>query len=122
MDIEINKEYLWTDSKVVLALIDAELLQGASDSIIKLVQAKHFKEELGKLKQKARSLSKASALCSLDPFIDGKGIIRVGRRIRRSELNEEYVHLIVFPKKSKVTELIVKWCHLKAAHLVETLL
>ena len=52
-----------------------ELLQEASDSIIKLVQAKHFKDELGKLKQKERSLSKASALCSLDPFVDGKGII-----------------------------------------------
>ena len=45
------------------ALINAELLQEASDSIIKLVQAKHFKNELGKLKQKERSLSKASALC-----------------------------------------------------------
>ena len=45
------------------ALIIAELLQEASDSIIKLVQAKHFKNELGKLKQKERSLSKASALC-----------------------------------------------------------
>ena len=49
-------------------------------------------------------------------FIDGKGIIRVGGRIRRSELNEEYMHPIILPKKSKVTELVVKWCHLKAAH------
>ena len=93
-----------------------QLLQETSESIIKLVQAKHFKDELGKLKQKERSLSKASTLCSLDPFIDGKGIIRVGGRIRRSALNEEYMHPIILPKKSKVTELIVKWCHLKAAH------
>ena len=50
------------------------------------------------------------------PFIDGKSIIRVGGRIRRSGLNEEYMHPIILPKKSKVTELIVKWCHLKAAH------
>ena len=99
-----------------IPLIDVELLQEASDSIIKLVQAKHFKDELGKLKQKERSLSKASALCSLDPFIDGKGILRVRGRIRRSGLNEEYMHPIILPEKSKVTELIVKWCHLKAAH------
>ena len=56
--------------------IDVKLLQGASNSIVKLVQAKHFKdkvkhlEKFGKVKQKERSLSRASALCSLDPFID----------------------------------------------------
>ena len=31
-------------------------------------------------------------------------------------MNEEYMHPIILTKKSKVTELIVKWCHLKAAH------
>ena len=61
-----------------------QLLQETSESIIKLVQAKHFKDELGKLKQKERSLRKARASCSLDPFKDGKIIIRVGGQIRRS--------------------------------------
>ena len=60
-----------------ISLIDVELLQEASDSIIKLAQPKHFKDELGKLKQKESSLSKASALCFLDLFIDAKSILRV---------------------------------------------
>ena len=89
------------------------MLQEANDSIIKLVQAKHFKDEFDKLEQKERRLSKASALCSLDPFIDGKGILRVGGQIVRSGLNQEFMHPIIIPKKSKV---IAKWCHLKAAH------
>ena len=55
-------------------------------------------------------------MCSLDLFIDGKDIIRVSWRIGRSGLNEGYIHPIILPKKSKVTELIVKWYHLKAAH------
>ena len=42
--------------------MDVKLLQEARDSIVKLVQAIHFKDEFGKLKQKERSLSKASAL------------------------------------------------------------
>ena len=96
-----------------IPLIDVGLLQEASDGIIKLGQAKHFKNELGKLKQKERNLSKASALCFFDPFIEGKGLLRVDRR---SGLNEEYMLPIILPKKLKVTELIVKWCHLKAAH------
>ena len=31
-------------------------------------------------------------------------------------MNEEYMHPIILPKKSKLTELIVKWCRLKIAH------
>ena len=41
-----------------IPLLDAELLLEESDSIMKLVQAEHFKDELGKLKQKERTLSK----------------------------------------------------------------
>ena len=110
-----QKKAILTSNIESTALIDVELLQEASESI-KLVQAKHFKDEFGKLKQKERSLSKESALCPLDPFIDGKDIIRVGGQIRRSVLNEEYMHPIILPKKSKVAKLIVKWCHLKATH------
>ena len=102
-----QRKAILTSNMESTALIDVELLQEASDRIIKLVQAKHFKGELGKLKQKERSLAKTRTLCSLDPFIDGKGIIRVGGRIRSSGLNGEYMHPIILPKKSKVTELIV---------------
>ena len=42
--------------------------------------------------------------------------MRVGGQIRRSGLNEVCVHPIILPKKLKVTELIVKWCYLKASH------
>ena len=45
-----------------IPLIYVKLLQEASNSIIKLVQAKHFNDELSKLKQKERSLSKASCV------------------------------------------------------------
>ena len=42
--------------------------------------------------------------------------MRVGARIRRLGLNEEYINPIILPKRSKVTKLIIKWCHLKAEH------
>ena len=81
-----------------------------------MVHAKDFKNELCMLKQKERSLSKASALRSFDPFIGGKGTCRDGGQIRRLGLNKEYMDSVILPKKSKVTALIVKCCHLKAAH------
>ena len=55
-------------------------------------------------------------MCSPDSFIDGKGMLRVGGQIRRSGLNEEYMHPIILPKKAKITKLIAKRRHLKATH------
>ena len=49
-------------------------------------------------------------------FIDGKGSLRIGGWIRRLGLNEKYIHLIISPRESNVTVLIVKWCHLKVAN------
>ena len=52
------KRAILTSNMESTVLIDVELLQEASDNIIKLVQAKNFKDELGKLKQKERNLKK----------------------------------------------------------------
>ena len=52
------KRVILTSNMESTELIDVELLQEASDNIIKLVQAKNFKDELGKLKQKERNLKK----------------------------------------------------------------
>ena len=53
-----------------------ELLQEASNAIIRLVQNKHFRDEV----QKEGSLGKESQLSTLNPFMDEHGIIRVGER------------------------------------------
>ena len=52
------KRAILTSNMESTELIDVELLQEASDNFIKLVQAKNFKDELGKLKQKERNLKK----------------------------------------------------------------
>ena len=98
------------------APVNMEMLQEASNAIIKLVQNKHFKDEVQKIRQKEGSLGKESQLSTLNPFMDKHGIIRVGGRLRRSGLSDECKHPIILPKKSKVTDLIVQWCHYNTAH------
>ena len=88
-----------------------EMLQEASNAIIKLVQNKHFKDEVQKIRQKEGSLGKESQLSTLNPFMDEHVIIRVGGRLRRSGLRHECKLPIILPKTSKVTDLIVQWCH-----------
>ena len=64
-----------------------EMLREASNAIIKLVQNKHFKDEVQKIRQKEGSLDKESQILTLNPFMDKHDIIRVGGRIRRSRLS-----------------------------------
>ena len=98
------------------APVNMEMLQEASNAIIKLVQNKHFKDEVQKIRQKEGSLGKERQLSTLNPFMDKHGIIRVGGRLRRSGVRDEYKHPIILPKESKVTDLIVQWYHYNTAH------
>ena len=52
-----------------------EMLQKATDEIIKLVQNKYFKDEMERMKSKEKNFNKESPLYSLDPFLDECGII-----------------------------------------------
>ena len=56
-----QKKAIITSKMEFTALTNVEFIQEASDNTIKLVQSKHFKDELSKLKQKERSLSRAIA-------------------------------------------------------------
>ena len=57
-----QKKAILTSNVESAALMDVELLQEASDSVIKLLQAKQFKDELGKLKQKERSFKQSKCI------------------------------------------------------------
>ena len=67
--------------------VDIELLEKASIKIIKILQQREFIEEL-KIIKKARkqnpsdndkrTVTKASPIYRLDPFVDDNGVLRVG--------------------------------------------
>ena len=45
------------------------------------------------------SLPSSSKISNLDPFIDENEVLRVGGRIKRSNLNTEYIHPILLSGK-----------------------
>ena len=96
--------------------LNMEMLQEESNANIKLVKNRHFKDEFQKIRQKEGSLGKERQLSTLNPFMCKHGIIRAGGRLRRSRLSDECKNLIILPRESKVTNLIVKWCHYNTAH------
>ena len=62
-----------------------------------------------------KTLMKRSSVYKLDPFIDERGLLTVGGRLRKSNLHFIDVHPILLSKDSCITRLIVEWCHQKTA-------
>ena len=78
--------------------------------IIRSIQRRYFGEELIYL-GKGKCLKSCSSIVKLDPFVDDEGILRVGGKIKRSDLANEIQHPVLLPKSCKIAELIVRWCH-----------
>lgn len=91
-------------------------LQEAETQIIRMVQGQCFRNEVASLKSKEGKVSTTSSIFQLDPFIDEKGLLRVGGRLKRSNLQENNKHPLLLPKTHAVTDAIIHWCHEKVAH------
>lgn len=84
-------------------------LRHAHDVIIKVVQRSTFKEEIDALERS--KVVKKSSLNSLNPFLDSKGLLRVGGRLRNANLAETVKHQLILPKNHPVTVLLIKFYH-----------
>ena len=62
------------------------------------------------------TIQSSSKISNLDPFIEENEVLRVGGRIKRSNLNTEYVHPILLSGEGIVTKLLVKWYHQSDGH------
>ena len=40
----------------------------------------------------------------------------MGGRLKRSPLNELYIHPVLLPKEGYITQLIIQWCHHETRH------
>ena len=96
-------------------LVSLEDIQSAERAIIKSVQEGYFKDEIEALKKKQR-LKASSCIIRLDPFMDSKGLLRVGGRICKSALEKNIQHPILMPRYCRTTQLIIEWCHNQVAH------
>jgi hypothetical protein len=96
--------------------LTSEEIKGAEQCLVRMVQVSEFSGDFKRLKRN-EPVSSNSKLKSLNPFIDDKGIIRVGGRLGNSELDYGAKHPIVLPAKSKFTYLFMLHMHNKFYHL-----
>ncbi len=61
-------------------------------------------------------VSQRSTLVRLDPFVDEKGLLRVGDRIHCADISDPEKHPLILPPNHHVTDLLIQHYHDQVAH------
>ncbi|GFT41839.1 integrase catalytic domain-containing protein [Trichonephila clavipes] len=96
--------------------LTSDEMKEAEIYLMKQVQLSSFYKEIRAM-QNGDDICNKSKILNLSPFLDDKGIIRVGGRLKHSRLPYSSKHPILLPAKSKLTIIIVKYYHEKYFHL-----
>lgn len=102
-------------------------LYHAENKVIIQLQEKFFKEEKETLQEdqsenshipgsKRKQLKFNSPINRLDPFLDDSGVLRVGGRVHRGNFNIKLKHPIIIPRKSNITNLLIRHYHERIRH------
>lgn len=82
-------------------------MDDAMVKIVKTVQKKHFGQEVKELKER-KELAPKHHIKSLDPILDGLGVLRVGGRTKNAQINYDQRHPIIMPYKHNVTDILIR--------------
>jgi hypothetical protein len=105
---------LQKNSRFQGTLLPSELNE-ATLMCVKQAQTDCFMKEKADLMEKGL-LSNKSSLLSLNPFLDGNQLLRVGGRLNNSDLMFDQQHPLILPKGHYITTLIIEDIHKKNLH------
>ncbi|XP_052809621.1 uncharacterized protein LOC128238088 [Mya arenaria] len=87
----------------------------AENFIVRTVQESSYEKEIQLLLSK-RAVPASSSLSTLSPFLDEKGVLRVGGRLTKADVPSNSKQPIIIPKKSHIALLLVRHFHEKVQH------
>lgn len=89
--------------------------------VIRAVQEDGFPDDLKKLTIKGK-VGKRSSILSCNPELDDDGIIRVGGRLKNSNITENQKHPIILPARHPFSLRVARESHIEAMHAPTNLL
>ncbi|UYV74036.1 hypothetical protein LAZ67_11001902 [Cordylochernes scorpioides] len=104
-----------SSDKIKHTELSSNELDNSIRTLIQIIQSSEFKTEIQCFNQ-SKVLPTNSKLLSLNPFIDSSGILRVGGRLRKSNLQFNEKHPIILPHNHFVTKLIVQQFNVEHLH------
>lgn len=118
VDQKLERYSTWSRAQKAIAIVQQKLhrapkldLKTAEQGLIRMIQRERFKVNIAAL-TKSNKLGISSLLLKLNPFLDKKGLPRVGGRLQKSMLLcYEEKHPILLPKSAQLTKLIIRHFH-----------
>ena len=95
--------------------LSVENLARAEETLLRCVQQLHFREEISALEAGKITVKASSKLFKLDPYLCD-GVLRVGGRLSRMAMPEEFKHPAILPKDSHLTRLLLHHIHISVGH------
>ena len=102
-------------SLVTDSLLNIKELDHAQKLLLKLVQNQEFYQEIEVLKKKA-NMPRISRSYGLDPYVGSDGLLRVGGRLWKDELDGNIAHPVLLPKNACISVAIISCCYKNKAH------
>ncbi|XP_018407213.1 PREDICTED: uncharacterized protein LOC108783203 [Cyphomyrmex costatus] len=106
--------FLRRPAGITTHFVSHEETTAALQLMCKVVQQHSFPEEYKALSSN-KSLSTSSGILTLNPFLDD-GLIKVGGRLRHSNLTQDARHPVLLPKNHELSRRIITQAHVKPVH------
>ena len=100
--------------------LTTEELRTVEELWISNAQQAAFSTEI-KLLGKGKPLPRSSRIIAFRPYVDDKGLLRVGGRIGIGRLSFARRHPLILPRDHRVVELLIMYEHLRLLHAGPTL-
>ena len=109
-----------TDTNFLLCTGDTKI---AETALLVMIQHRSFAEEIKYYSCKSHSTRKpnkqmrsTTKLWRLDPYVDKVGILRVGGRLRKSNILDSERHPVILPKSGQIIQRIIEHEHKQVKH------
>ncbi|GFV43338.1 integrase catalytic domain-containing protein, partial [Trichonephila clavipes] len=102
-------------SQRTIGSLTATELSRASICLIRNVQSVHFPLEIQCL-LKGKQIPNSSSVLNLSPFLDENSILRVGGRLKHSNLTVNQKHPMLIPNKGHISNLLINYYHVLHFH------
>ncbi|XP_018406510.1 PREDICTED: uncharacterized protein LOC108782682 [Cyphomyrmex costatus] len=106
--------FLRRPAGITTHFVSHEETAAALQLMCKVVQQLSFPEEYKALSSN-KSLSTSSGILTLNPFLDD-GLIKVGGRLRHSNLTQDARHPVLLPKNHELSRRIITQAHIRSLH------
>ncbi|XP_037930936.1 uncharacterized protein LOC119665764 [Teleopsis dalmanni] len=94
--------------------LSADDIDAAEIVLVKQAE-KCFSDDIRRLNLQ-KQLMKSNKLCSLNPFVDSAGVLRVGSRLRNADLSDNQKYSIILHTTSTLAKLIINQEHINTIH------